>query len=142
MRFAVVILVAVVCGMGVSCKRQPSAMSAAVLQQQQKLSEARMKELLILMQIYANEHSNAYPNSLEDLREIYVSDDRQRKDDFNTELTNPITSQMPGYVYVKPTLVDGRVQDPYHTAILWEIANGRPDPNGAIGYADYNVIRR
>ncbi len=77
-----------------------------------------------------SEERDEFPASLEEFREGgYVSD-------LDAIMRNPVTGDEPGYLYVKPDKPYSELENPWTTPILYELKNGRVDPDGAVLYAN------
>lgn len=100
-------------------------------QARQLHSAANIRMIAIAVIMYANENRNRYPDTLEQLRP-YI-------DQYETVMTNPRTGQANGYIYKKPAQTTNEI-DLATTPMIWEAtADGQPDPNANIGYADGHV---
>lgn len=99
------------------------------------MSMSNMRQLLMGVVMYANEHRNAYPDKLEDVAK-YMGGPQM----IQRLMTNPVRpQQQPGYVYIKPKTEAGKpVANASETAILYETFDKWP---GAVsmGFADGHV---
>lgn len=100
-----------------------------------------MKQILLTIQLYNNANRGKMPDTLEKLRSV-DEPDRDGVSHFDEMLTNPLTGERPGYIYVKPANTVQEIKDAYRTPILFEAKDGKPDPNGARGFADWEVVRK
>lgn len=92
-----------------------------------------MGRINISIIIYAIDHEEKLPDSLDQLK-LYFNDEM-----YNRIMTNPVTGENPGYIYIKPA---GNLNDTKHNPpMLYEVKDGQPDPDGAVGYADGRVVR-
>lgn len=98
------------------------------------MSMSNMRQLLVAMNVYANDYSGAFPAKLDDLVK-YVGGG---EGGFKHLLTNPVTGEYPGYGYQQPT--DPKTAGAT-TLVLWELKGGKADPDGAKGFADGHVTR-
>ena len=106
-----------------------------------RLSRSRMKSILLTIQYHTLGNGGKWPNRLEDI-EADWEPDRQGRNTFREALVNPTSPDSPGYIYAKPEseTVEG-TKDRYRTPILYESRDGKPDPKGWIGYADFEIER-
>jgi hypothetical protein len=85
-----------------------------------------MRQLILLMRL-RQASTGRWPNDLEELR-------GDLGPTFDKLMANPRTDENPGYLYVRPN-----AGDPPGTPILFESLEGKPDPEGAKGFADGRV---
>lgn len=105
-------------------------------------SAQNMFSLFELMKDYARDHNGALPDTLEQLRVQARSSGRGSgegaDDDFDQTMTNPLTGQRPGYLYVKPAAAKLEdVHEPARTPLMFELKRDRtPDKDGSVLWAD------
>jgi hypothetical protein len=108
------------------------AMTQARGQAQMAMMMNNMKQILLAMHMYELDNGKL-PDSLDQL-DKYLGASQQ-------VLTNPVTGEYPGYIYEKPAESLSDIKNPATTAILWEAKDGKPNPDGAKGFADGHVQR-
>lgn len=118
-------------------KQQVASLAPAVQQgrtrARQVQSMSQMRQLLMGVQLYAQDHKRAYPEKLEDLGR-YLGGMLPRM------LTNPLDPQRrPGYVYLKPAGTVDAVKP--ETALIYEAWEKWPACGIAVGFADGHVER-
>ena len=87
-----------------------------------------MRQILLALILYAENHQGQWPNELNELKAVTP--------DFDKLLDNPRTGLNPGFSYVKPA----KLYDPAKTPVLWEATStGSRDLEAAIGYADGHI---
>jgi prepilin-type processing-associated H-X9-DG protein len=91
------------------------------------VSASNMQNIGIAISMYLDQNGGQWPDQLEQL-EQYLGNMEQL-------LINPRTSANPGFLYQKPAAG----ADPESTPVIYEIDNGKKDPDGAILYADGHV---
>jgi hypothetical protein len=78
-------------------------------------SSNQMKELILGIKCYRDVNDGQWPNGLSDIKP-FLTDTH-----FNVLMSNPITGDIPGYEYVKPTdEVDLKT-----TVVLYQLRNGQ-----------------
>ena len=102
--------------------------------QLEKNSDARLQQLALFVQIYA-ERNGSFPDSLEDA----LISRESRPEAIEELLTNPLNNQKPGYIYRKPPIDD--IDLTSWTPIVFEAQDGNVVPDGAIGFINGRVRR-
>ncbi len=91
------------------------------------VSASNLRQLGLGLQIYLDQHGQVWPDSLEQLEGVMSG--------YEQVMVNPRTGEEVGFIYVRPE----RGAEPSTTAVLFESLHGKPDPNGAILYADGHI---
>ena len=145
---------------GSSQTARPAKLSA-VTAIRRLMSEDRIRALLACVRRYAAANGGALPASLEDLRGYAAAADGEGQaldadvdagftdgaganERFDLYTTNPLTGARPGYVYARPpgAALLAEAAAPSALPLVFELTeDGRPDPDGAVGYADGRVER-
>lgn len=97
---------------------------------QDAMMASRSRQLAVSLIMYANDHDDQWPDTLDELVKAgYLT--REQLDDY---LTHPTTGEKIAFRYVKP---DASWRDqPATTAVLYELRNGAIEPGGWVCYAD------
>jgi hypothetical protein len=99
-------------------------LSGAMDQARGLASASNMRQIGFGLQLYLNQNGQVWPQRLNQLVKM--------DSNFKLVMVNPRTGADPGFIYVRPK----PGADPATTAVLYEALNGKPDPNGAVLYAD------
>lgn len=91
-----------------------------------------LQQIFTVMRVYAEDHNDALPDTLEDL-ESYPGE-------FDQLLLNPKTGQKDRFVYTKPAATWSQIKDPAGTALVQEVAITPPNRFQATLYADGRVL--
>ncbi len=91
------------------------------------VSASNMRQLGLGLQVYLDQNGQVWPDSLEQLESVMSG--------YEQVMVNPRTGEDPGFIYVRPE----SGADPTTTAVLYESFQGKPDPNGAILYANGQI---
>ncbi len=112
-----------------------------VLRQQEQAREmeasSRQRQVGMALIMYAHEHDNQWPDSLDTL----VTSGQMTREQLDALLTDPATGEKSAFKYVKPDKPWDRMDNPGEVAVLYEMKNGAINPDGFILYADGHVAR-
>ena len=95
-----------------------------------------VEDLTKLIGLYWLDKNGEYPADLPaafDEVGIFSAADAKRM------MSNPRTGASPGYKYVRPGANRDAVANPTTVPMIYEIKDGKPDPDGVIAYADGHV---
>lgn len=93
-----------------------------------------MKQIVLAILIWSNDHQNQWPDSLDQLEDYLGGESLFRK-----ILTHPVTHEFPGFLYTKPAVERKDMERPQETVILRESMDGKPNESGFMGYADGHI---
>ena len=91
-----------------------------------------MTQIDLAFKMYAEEHQDALPDTLDALRPYLGS--------FDQFITDPRTGRKDRFIYVKPAEKLGDIPNPDGTPIIHEARDGKPDPRGATLYVSGRVV--
>ena len=86
-----------------------------------------MRQIGLGLQIYLDQSGQVWPERLDQLKKVIGG--------YEKIMVNPRTGADPGFIYVRPE----PGVDPSTTPVLYEALQGKPDPNGAVLYADGHI---
>ena len=119
-----------------------SVVRASLLRARESAKQAQsisnMRQIAIAIQMYAADHNDNLPDRLDQLFP-YLGPARPGVP--SPVMRNPITGEWLGYLYVKPAANMREVKNSGTVPVLYEMVDGKRDPNGAIAYADGHVER-
>lgn len=98
---------------------------------------SRSRQIGMALIMYAQEHDNQWPDSLDTL----VTSGQMTREQLDSLLTDPATGEKSAFRYVKPDKPWNRMDNPADVAVLYELKNGQINPEGFILYADGHVAR-
>ncbi|MCC6907719.1 MAG: hypothetical protein IT430_07250 [Phycisphaerales bacterium] len=101
--------------------------------QYQAMSQSR--QIGMSLHLYANDHNNQWPNSLDDL----VTAKMMTREQLDEMLTHPVTGEKNAFQYVKPDKPLDQLEEPALVAVLYELKNGQINRAGITCYADGHV---
>lgn len=96
------------------------------------VSHSNLNQLAMGIGMYAQNSGGKMPDSIKDLANALGSD-------FEGLMFNPRTKEKPGFLYVKPADAFSQIKDPANTVIIYELFEGKPDPNGQVVFADGRI---
>jgi len=88
------------------------------------VSASNMRQIGLGLYMYLDQHGQVWPDRLDQLTKIMPG--------YRQVMVNPRTGEDPGFIYTRPE--PGAA--PATTPVLYESFQGKPDPNGAVLYAD------
>ncbi len=91
------------------------------------VSASNMRQIGLGLQIYLDQNGQVWPDRLDQLRNVLSG--------YELVMVNPRTGDNPGFIYIRPE----PGAEPTTTAVLFESSQGKPDPNGAVLYADGHI---
>lgn len=91
------------------------------------VSASNLRQLGIGLQIYLDQNNQVWPDRIDQLESVMSG--------YELVMVNPRTGAEIGFIYVRPE----PGADPSTTAVLHESFLGKPDPNGAVLYADGHI---
>jgi hypothetical protein len=90
-------------------------------------SASNLRQLGIGLQMYLDNNSQAWPDRIEQLKGVMSG--------YDAVMVNPRTGDNPGFIYIRPQSGANAATTP----VLYEAFHGKPDPNGAVLYADGHI---
>ena len=91
------------------------------------VSASNLRQLGIAMHLYLEQNNGKWPDRLDQLQSIMPA--------YEEVMKNPRTKERIGFIYVKPE----PGAPPATTAVIHESWQGKPDPTGAVLYADGHI---
>ena len=94
----------------------------------QAQSRNQMRNILLGIVNYREQHDGAWPDQLKDIE--------SEIDSLDALIANPFTKENPGYEYVKPSAD----VDPAQTIVLYQLRKGKRDTSLRVGFGDGRVL--
>ncbi len=111
-----------------------SSLNQAMYKAKGVVSGSNIQQLARGVLMYADSNGGKMPESIKDLENSLGGG-------FEALMTNTRTREKPGFLYVKPAGADNfnQIQEPNKTVIIYELFEGKPDPNGQVAFADGSI---
>lgn len=111
-----------------------SSLNQAMYKAKGIVSGSNLQQLARGVLMYADSNGGKMPENIKDLETSLGGG-------FEALMTNNRTKEKPGFLYVKPAGIDNfnQIQQPNKTVIIYELFEGKPDPNGEVAFADGSI---
>ena len=91
------------------------------------VSASNLSQLGQAMYMYLDQNNQKWPDRISQLESVMPN--------YQQVMVNPRTGANPGFIYIKPD----PGADPRTTGVIFESLHAKPDPNGAVLYADGHI---
>lgn len=111
-----------------------SSLNQAMYKAKGIVSGSNIQQLARGVLMYADANGGKMPENIKDLENALGGG-------FEALMTNTRTKEKPGFLYVKPAGADNfnQIREPNKTVIIYELFEGKPDPNGQVAFADGSI---
>ncbi len=96
---------------------------------------SQQRQIGMSLVLYAQDHDNQWPASLDDL----VEGGQVTREQLDELLVHPITGEKIAFKYVKPDRRFDELEDPSSVVVLYELKDGQINKDGCTCYADGHV---